>query len=81
MGLLDFEEGAVQREVPGHCFSNYDQELFTRKVVPVVPQPNGLNRGEALNSSREKGAQRLCVPLTGLFSKGRKLESDIKGPY
>lgn len=69
MGLLDFEEGAVQRKAPGHCFSKYDQELFTRK-----------NTGVEVNWSGEKGAQRLC-PLTGLFSKGRRLERDLEGPY
>lgn len=30
VGLVDPKEGAVQREVPGHCFSQNDQELFTR---------------------------------------------------
>lgn len=62
VGWLDFEEGTAQREVPGHCFSE-------RRPGTVYKEEH-WGRGEALNWSGEKGAQRLCVPCLGCSPKG-----------
>lgn len=52
--MIDPKEGAVQKELPGHRFSQKGQGLFTRKNTGVEVKP--------LDWSRAKGAQRLCFP-------------------
>lgn len=61
----------MQKEVPEHCFSKYDQELFTSNTGVEVKLVELVTR---------KGSSKVVCPLTGLFSRGRRLERDFEGP-
>lgn len=73
VGLLDSREGAAQGQFREHCFSKYYQELFTKNNTGVE-----VNHVELVTG---KGSSKVVCTLTGLFSRGRRLESDLVGPY
>lgn len=72
-GIAWFWGRAAQGEFSEHCFSKYDQELFTRKNTGVE-----VNHVEFVTG---KGSSKVVCSLTGLFSRGRRLESNLVGPY